>query len=573
VLYFLYCTSRYKKRDGIPVSFYSDKNSGSTVKLTLRDRLFGRKGGSGKQDSGLKNGRQDRTSTGPTRSLESNGYLRYGLAEGSDVYISTSIDDPFIDCDEPKPKKTGGRFLSRTIEETSEPNKMFKNALPEVKFTESDFEEKIIFRDESQHIVTPQTAVTSSIETATVEELNVIDFNEEPLYDIEPVDDEVSVPYTYVEDYEIDIERLPAAPVRVEPSQSESCEMEEIVEVSEPIFVLSLPPTLQYLEIAPPVVRLALPQSSQVPAVSAPATMFLLPEIIASDEEIDAAMEGTEESANAIIATLPSGLYVEGFEPTADAVSFEEEVISVNANCPSQVAETSSSVEEILVDYVDYVGYDFLPEVTDPIRREPRHCEPTISQMPEYVKIDDEISGMLLLTIPELASNVFEVVDSFSTREQEIPEDCMEALGISIDSARNAVNENIDIKSMIGDAFMAAVVLSETLFKEDVELELNETIDIDNMIGEAFRAATALSETLFEEDVKENILHTLTTEDKFEVSEMIRSFIESISEPEEKSEEILTEAPLEFLFTEEVRTIKPKMSFIFNNGAKTHSFY
>ncbi len=523
------------------MSFHSDKNSASTVKLTLWDRLFRGKGGSKKRDLGSENGRQNRTSTRPTKNLDGVGYLRYGLAEGLDVYISTSNDDPFIDCDEPKPDKTGGRFLSRMLEGTSEPDKLFKNALPEVKFTKADFEEKVIFRDESKNIVTPQTAVTSSIETDTIEGSEVMDFSEEPLYDIEPVGNDGSVTWDNVEDiYEMDIERLPFAPARIEPLPSEVCLPKEVtVEESKLVFVPALPSTSKYLEIAPPPVVLALPFSSQVLAVAAPAEVFLLSESLASDEEIRAALEGTEESANAMMATLPSGLYTEGVEPTADAVTFEEDVISVNASCPLQVAETSSSVEEILVDYVDYVGYDFLPEVTKPVRREPRTCEPTISQMPEYIEIDDEVSGMMILTIPELASDVFEILDSSFIREQEIPEDDMETLGISIDSSRNIVDESIDIEPMIGEAFRAARVLSVALY----------------------------------EDIKENVPSMLITDDEVEAPSMIRPILNVMSESEgvyvEVPAEVLEESPK----VEEVRTIRPMISFIFGNGAKTRSFY
>lgn len=523
------------------MSFHSDKNSGSTVKLTLWGRLFRRKGGSKKRDLGSENGRQNKVATGPTKNLEDVGYLRYGLAEGLDVYISTSKDDPFIDCDEPKPDKTRGRFLSRTIEETSEPEKLFKNALPEVKFTESDFEEKIILKDESDRIMTPQTAVTSSIETEMIEDSKVIDFSEEPLYDIEPVGNDGSVTWDNVEDvYEMDIERLPFAPARAEPSPSEVYSSEDvIVEGSKPVFIPSLPSTSKYLEIASPSVVLALPPSSQVLAVAAPAQVFLLPEPLASDEEIRAALEGTEESANALMATLPSGLYAEGVEPTADAVTFEEDVISVNAICPLQTAETSSSVEEILIDYVDYVGYDFLPEVTEPVRREPRNCEPTISQMPEYIEMDDEISGIMMLTIPELASDAFEVLDSSIIDEREIPEDGLEILGASIDSARNVIDENMDIGPMI---------------------------------NEALKAATVLSVVLSEDDVKETVPCTLIVDDKIEEASM-RPLVNVIPGSEEAYEEVLPEVSEDLLEVEEVRTIRPRISFIFGNGAKTYSFY
>ncbi|HKM13473.1 MAG TPA: hypothetical protein VJY42_00900 [Candidatus Methanomethylophilaceae archaeon] len=557
------------------MSFYSKKNSGSTVKLTLRDRLFGRKGSSKKRDLGLENEGHSRASARPTRSLEGSGYLRYGLSEGADVYISTSIDDPFIDCDEPKPKKTGGRFLPKVFDEYVEPDRLFKNALPEVKFTVSDFEEKIVVRDEIKHNMTPQTAVTSSIEVETTEDINIINFVEEPLYDIDPIESEEFVISDDVEFIcEVDIERLPVAPAHAERLPSATRVSKEVMsEVSEPVFVMALPSTSHYLELASPPVVLALSPSTQVLSVAAPAEMFLLPEASASDEEIEAALKGTEESANAIMALLPSGLYVEGFEPTADSVTFEEDVISVSANFPSQVAETSSCTEEILVDYADYVGYDFLPEVTDPVRREPRHCEPTISQMPEYIEIGNEVSGMMLLTIPELADDAFEFSDSLVIREQKIPEDGMEALGISIDNARNAVIENIDVEPMINEAFRVADALSRSLLEDDLEAELQETMDIEFKIGEAFRSVVSLSETLFEKDVKQNVPYTLTSDDKIEVSEMINSLIKTISKPEEASEEVLTEVFEELPEVEEVRIIRPRISFIFGNGAMTRSFY
>lgn len=557
------------------MSFYSKKNSGSTVKLTLRDRLFGRKGSSKKRDLGSRNESQSRASVRSTRSLEGNGFLRYGLSEGVDVYISTSNDDPFIDCDEPKPEKTGGRFLSRMFNDDAEPSKLFKNALPEIKFTKSDFEEKIVIRDEFKHIVTPQTVSTSSIEIDINENVSVIDYSEEPMYDIEPVESEEFVLSDNAEFIcEVDIERLPVAPAHVERLPSAARQSKEVIfEAPEPLFVLALPSTSKYLELAPPPVVLALSSSSQFPAVAAPVEMFLLPEVLASDEEIEAALEGTEELANTIMALLPSGLYVEGIEPTADVVSFEEDVITVSANFPSQVAETSSCTEEILVDYADYVGYDFLPEVTEPVRREPRHCEPTISQMPEYIEIENEVSGMLMLTVPELASDVFELIDSSFICDKEIPEDGMETLGISIDNARSALIEKIDVEPMIFEAFRAVTALSGSLVKGDLGCQIEETIEIEPMIGEAFRSVVLLSEALLEKDVMQNTSHTLTIDDKVEVSEMFNSLIESISKPEEAPNEVFTEVLEEFPEAEEVQIIRPKISFIFGNGAMTRSFY
>lgn len=556
----------------------SGRNSGSTLKVSFKRRLFGKSTEEVEDENeGSGNGRDYKRPSfdKSARSFEGNGYVKYSLGAGTDVYISASSEDPFIDFDEPKGERTGGRFLSGLLSvpaaaarqpskpahgKIDEPSMVFNNALPEIKFSKSDFEEKIIVKEESDmmsfSMPSAQTAMTSSsVSAPDTNSSNIIGFESEYSVEVEhigaPISDDNNIMGT-------EVERLPPAPVHAErlPAARHVPKEEN-----------SIAPEM------PEIAIMALPASSSLLAVAPPAAVLMLSEAVqASEEEVKAALEGTEESALAAMAHLPSGLYAEGVEPIADAVAAEEEVISSSAGCTCQLAETSS-VAAIrttpIVEYSDYAGYDFLPPITEPVRRKPRETVPearTISQMPEYVEIEDEVSGMMKLTVAGMSNDEMEYSDAASIQESDIPEDGMEELCLIVDREREYLSNLIELVDATGTSVAQE---PETVSVADIQ-----AIEVEPMIEEAVRAVNAVSGAICEKEASEaagpNTPYTLTPEDKTEINEMVRTLIEAISAPEaEEAETVDTEE------IPEPEAPRPLISFVFGSGGSEsiHSFY
>lgn len=578
----------------------SGRNSGSTLKVSFKRRLFGKNTeGVEDENEGSGNGRDYKrpSSDQSVRSFEGNGYVKYSLGAGTDVYISASSEDPFIDFDEPKGEKTGGRFLSGLLSvpaatarqsykpasgKINEPSMVFNNALPEIKFSKSDFEEKVIVKEESDmmsfSMPFAQTAMTSSsVSAPDTNSSNIIGFESEYSVEVEhigaPRSDDNNIMGT-------EVERLPPAPVHAErlpaarhvPKEEKSIAPEMPEEVVATAVEVPEVPEIP-VALAQPIAIMALPASSSLLAVAPPAAMLMLSEAVqASEEEVKAALEGTEESALAAMAHLPSGLYAEGVEPIADAVAAEEEVISSSAGCTCQLAETSSAAAirtTPIVEYSDYAGYDFLPPVTEPVRRKPREIVPearTISQMPEYVEIEDEVSGMMKLTVAGMSSDEMEYSDAASIQESDIPEDGMEELCLIVDREREYLSNLIEL----ADATETSVAQEpETVSVADIQ-----AIEVEPMIEEAVRAVNAVSGAICEKEASEaagpNTLYTLTPEDETEINEMVRTLIEMISAPEaEEAKAVDTEE------IPEPEAPRPLISFVFGSGGSEsiHSFY
>ncbi len=577
----------------------SGRNSGSTLKVSLKRRLFGRNREEVEDENEGSGGRRDYkrpSSEKPARSFEGNGYVKYSLGAGTDVYISSSTDDPFIDFDEPKADKAGGRFLGglRTAQSLpskqapkpvfgriDEPGLVFSNALPEIKFNKSDFEEVVVAKEEplvvSYSAPVAQTAITSSSESVpNIISPNIITFEEE--FHIEVDHAPPSPPCEICKyDAEAEVERLPSAPAHAErlPAARYVTKEEPAVapEAAEAVAKEFAGSADVPVAIAPPTSVMALPPSPIPATVTAPAVMLLLPEPAqASDQEMEAALEGTEQSALAVMAQLPSGLYAEGIEPIADAVAAEEEVISSNAEFAGQLADTSSAAvmrTTPLLEYSDYAGYDFLPPITEPVRREPRAAVPearTTSQMPEYVEIEDEVGGVMKLTVAGMAGDEAEDSDAATLKETEVPDDGMEELCVTIDRERDYLAHPMDI------GYETEVPMTGE--PETEHVQALGTIDAGPMIGEAARVANvvsaAVSATVSSEELLPEARHTLTPEDEEEVSEMVRMLIEMVSAPEAETAKA-TDA-------EEVpgpQAAGPLVSFVFGNGGpgSVHSFY
>ncbi len=575
----------------------SGRSSGSTLKVSLKRRLFGRNRGEVEEGNEGSDGGRDYkrpSSERSARSFEGNGYVKYSLGAGTDVYISSSSDDPFIDFDEPKADKAGGRFLGGLRNAQSlpskqapkpvfgrieEPSLVFSNALPEIKFSKSDFEEVVVAKEESDMISysapVAQTAMTSSSES--VPEINspdIIRFEEEFQIEVEH-ESPLADCETDRDGPVADVERLPPAPAHAERLPAARHVPKEETDAPE-VEEAAAETTVEFAEVpvlmAPPSV-ISLPSSPILIAVSAPPAMLMLPEPAqVSEQEMEAALEGTEESAIAVMAQLPSGLYAEGIEPISDVVAAEEEVISSSAECVAQLADTSSAAvmrTTSLLEYSDYAGYDFLPPITEPVRREPRATvqeASTISQMPEYVEIEDEVGGIMKLTVAGMAVDEAEYLDVSSLKEAEVPDDHMEELCVVIDRERDNLAHMIDIAD--------GIEVRMTAEPENGEVEPLVSIDVEPMIEEAARAANALSaavsETAHREEALPEARHTLTSEDEEEVNEMVRMLIEMISAPEAEENRAFDaeEVP-------EPHSLRPLVSFVFGNGPSEsiHSFY
>lgn len=532
------------------MSFNSGKFSGSTLRGAFK-RLFSRKEkGADKLETEFENNQGDRVTPGSVRNLESSGYVRYSVSSGSEVFVSLSDNEPFIDHDEPKPMRREGRFLRKMSEERS------------------SVSEDCVFRGEVWSPMTPQAAATSSEDVGAVVSYDSesLSFEDEPLYESVPFECEN---YSYPEEkVMMDVERLPAAPAfeqsgassKYEESEAEIMAegSEEEEQVSEP--VIQKPFVSRYREIASPKVMLALPPYTEYSVFMEPPHVILLNEAhsIVSDEHISAQNQGVPGWM--YTSSLPSISNVGEIEPIVNESSSGYDVVSVDTE--GQVSETSSSMEEKFVDYADFVGYDFLPEITEPVRREPREHEPTISKMPEYVEIGDEISGMMMLTVPELASDAFEAIDAYVTIPREIPDDGMEELCIAIDDAKNNIIPLVEVEQVdteevattseaIQEEMRISEVDNEGLITEAVEIFFeHHSIGYEDRIETEVRAETVESDVSFEDILLNSELELQTATQ------------ESHADVEDSSSE-----------EEEIMKTRPKISFTFGKNRKVRSFY
>lgn len=363
----------------------SGKTSGSTILGALKRRLsrIGRR--SEKQERKLNRGWTRESFDEPVRNIESFGYAKHETPSGSEIYLSTLEDDLFFDYDEPKPAKSGGRFADEAF-----------NMIKSKDSEKNPFVVNPCFSGSPQSVVTSSTGI---IQTENLEETEYetrLGYVSEPIVRISETEE-----YTESKPNKTEVERLPAAPVVSKDNEtieieeevdvnSESLELSKIcdaticsetieksvdkeeqitLEVSimietllpaahqitdeEPITVgeqisdkgfdnigyMSALCTCKYPELAPPAEVLALPQEIDFSTTPNPPRVILLPE--ATDF-------GT-------ICEAECGCFLQGYE-----------VFSHNVG-----TEDTSSIENILVNYADFAGYDFLPEVTIPIKRKP----------------------------------------------------------------------------------------------------------------------------------------------------------------------------------------------------------
>ncbi len=361
----------------------SGKTSGSTIWGALKRRLSGIGRRFEKQERKLNRGWTRESFDEPVRSVESFGYAKHETPSGSEIYLSTLEDDLFFDYDEPKPAESGGRFADEAF-----------NMIKSKDSEKNPFFVSPCFSKSPQSVVTSSTGI---IQTEILEETEYetrLGYTSEPIARISEIEE-----HTELKTNKTEVERLPAAPViskdnetieeevnvdseSLEPSKicdatmcsevmEKSVEAEEQItlEVSimietpvpvehqitdeEPITVnerisdkgfdnmryMSALCTCKYPELAPPAEVLALPQDIEFSTTPNPPRVILLPE---------ATGFGT-------LCEAECGCFLQGYE-----------VFSHNVD-----TEDTSSIENILVDYADFKGYDFLPEVTIPIKRKP----------------------------------------------------------------------------------------------------------------------------------------------------------------------------------------------------------
>lgn len=475
------------------------RNSGSTLNRIKR-RLFGRKKADEAQDipDTEENGRfYKRPEKTEIRNLENNGCIRYSLDAGSDIYITAS-DDPFIDYEEPRSSRSGSRFLGGKVS-ASLPASSFSNGMPESRFTDSDFEEKTI---PGMSISTEaQMAVTSSAAQAPVS-APVINFDKEPEYELEVVNDDISekieerLPVPPAE-----VERLPSTAAEVsvtelpeevpETEVPENTEAEEIPFIAAPVPCLMLPSEEMPALISQPALPVMLSAGADSARLVAPVPCPMLPEPEMSAIDNERMMEEDEESARIAMAELPSGLYAEGTVPCAEAVASASETVTQYTGCAAQAAETSAAAE-VLVSYADFCGHDFLPPITEPVRREPKAAE-TVSQVPEYTEIDDETGGLMMLTVPGIESDAAEYSCSDGWDSTDIPDDGMEVLGLAIDRERIRLAEEAARKEAVlsmtlsDDERAEALLMLDSLVESIVsmpEIETAPEVQISEFVKE-----------------------------------------------------------------------------------------
>lgn len=465
------------------------KNSGSTL-TRLKRRFFGKKEVEEIQDipdveePGRFYKRPEKTET---RSLENNGCIRYSLDAGSDIYITAS-DDPFLDYEEPRSSRSESRFLGGEVS-ASLPASSFSNALPKSRFVDSDFEEIIV--SEGPMRTPPQAAATSSAAQAPVS-APVIEFAQKPEYELE------TIPEVFTERLPMppaDVERLPSIPSKAE------VPADDITETSDDVLIAGAydVPETEVSEDVPTIEK-----SEEVLAIAAPVPQLMLSEPELTLIENERMMEEDEESARTVMAKLPSGLYTEGSAPTAEAVASETEAVTHITECPAQAAVTSAEAQ-VFVSYADFGGHDFLPPITEPVRREPKAAE-TISQMPEYVEIEDETCGLMILTVPGIEHDVTEYSDSADLGEITIPDDGMEALGLAIDrertririeeAARNAQAVQRAAYALTEDERTEALVMFDRFVEAIVSMEVPEPAAVPMAEPAAEPAEMAIPETV-----------------------------------------------------------------------------
>lgn len=520
------------------MGFNSGKFSGSTLRGTFK-RLFSRKGKRAeKEGAGFENNQRNRATSENVRGLESSGYVKYKVSSGSDIFILESDAEPFIDHDEPRQMRREGRFLQKKPQE--------EFAVAEESFV-GDYWSP----------AANQTVSTSSKDSDVVASYDSKDmiFEEEPLYESVPLYVEDNDPEEAVQ---MDVERLPAAPMSAEPvmsSSEEEVEAEAISESSEVgdrvyEYMLPEPITSRCKEIASPKVMLALPPYREYSVFMEPPHVILLNEakLVASDGY--GSVQNQEVFEEMHTSSLPSIPVIEEFDPVDNGSYSGYDVTSVDAE--AQVSDTSSSIEEKLVDYADYVGYDFLPEVTEPVRREPRESEVSISGILEHVEIGDIVSGMMMLTVPELASDAFEAIDACVTVSREIPDDGMEELCIAMDDARNA-----------------AVVETEAEQEAEEELAIYFEVGNDDILTEVDDILSATPSTGYERQSDAEVFSE--TMEIHAVSE--DSSLSAESEICAATDGLRTDVEGPSSEEEEIIKVRPKISFTFGRNREVRSFY
>ncbi len=386
------------------MSVYSGKSSDSTLWEALKRRIT-RKGRRSEKSRELK---RDRDSGASGRSFESLGYERHELQSGSEIYLATLDEDLFFEYDEPKPISVGNKFAD-----------------------EDDIIESEIYGESFINspcfAASPQVVTTSSTDTPIQDVSKDTDFEKHSCKDSEYAEEN---PQTE-EHCQTEVERLPAAPSRIESEsieiqaglsevtndyEGDTAEEQVVAKDSDVPHPEPLLYSRRFPELMSPVEILALPQEIEFSTTPRPPAIILLP-------------EATDFGNGCIsVKIVPSGFDHPISASTSDTeydskTSLGYDVMSDFGGTKGQVTATSTSIEKILVDYADFAGYDFLPELTDPVRREPRHNEYTVSPAYKIYEMEDEVFGVMMLTLPELASDAFEMMDSVTPGFEESVED------------------------------------------------------------------------------------------------------------------------------------------------------
>lgn len=384
----------------------SGKTSGSTIWGALKRRLSGIGRRSEKQERKLNRGWTRQSFDEPVRNIESFGYAKHKTPSGSEIYLSTLEDDLFFDSVEPKPAKGGGRFADEAF-----------NMIKSKDSEKNPFVVSPCFSKSPQSVVTSSTGIIQTENLEETEYETCLGYVSEPITGISETEEHTESKSNITE-----VERLPAAPVvsidkeiieervsvdseSLEPSKicdtvncSETLEklldaeeqitLEVSIMIETPILVehqitdeepiafnkqifdkgfdgieyMSALCTCKYPELAPLAEILALPQEIEFSTTPNPPRVILLSE---------AADYGT-------ICEAESGCFLQGYE-----------VFSHNVG-----TEDTTSIENILVNYADFAGYDFLPEVTIPIKRKPAQRKHISSTEPENTKVNKSFTGL-----------------------------------------------------------------------------------------------------------------------------------------------------------------------------------
>lgn len=411
------------------MSVNSGRNSDSTLWGALKQRLsrIGRR--SKEHEKGLNRGWTREDYDGPVRSFESHGYAKHELPSGSEIYLATLEDDLFFEFDEPKPSGSGGRFADEALNLIkpkirehevifsghgfSAPPQMVSTSskdavrvevpegldyddrpeyelkpfdyVPEVEACSEDSVDKTdvsidVERLPAAPVCRKTVAEPESAEAKPAEITEDIAMNENPEEIEEPgeIEEPVRTEDSVMIELEILLDEIAVGQTvteesaKAEESSDADVADEEPVRKAEKTFVRDFDRsydgpilfTRRYPELMSPAELPALPQEIEYSTCPNPPGVILLPE--AKDFP---AMHGSVGTGPVRVNAMASASTCD-IEYTGTLQRYEA-FDSTEESGESSVAVTSS-IENCLVDYAEFAGYDFLPEATEPVRREPR---------------------------------------------------------------------------------------------------------------------------------------------------------------------------------------------------------